>query len=115
MSKCKSEKKSCKAETIRDDDGLLLGSIYKKYFAITIDTQNDPFDVDKGLALDVATLKKLEEAGVRYVDMYNESEDFLYTAPLTRFWWLGVSGDRGYGDQRILPLEHWTKVYYRAS
>lgn len=83
--------------------GILEGEVLKKKVRRSVHLLRQP----RGWAWDVSILEEAEEHGALYTELIDEESTKIYWAPLSEFQSHGVSIDRGFGKQIVLPLAYW--------
>jgi hypothetical protein len=86
--------------------GEIVGDILRKNASFKSHLLQNP----RGWTWDIAILEKARKAGVHLIVIIEIDSKWIYKSTFEDFMQNSVFIDRGYGQQRCLPLNFWTVI-----
>jgi hypothetical protein len=84
--------------------GTIEGDVLVKH----VDKDKHMLRRPRGWGMDLTILEEAKEAGVRTVELRDETHSLTWTAPLDAYWSKrSIFLDRGFGKQRVLLADAW--------
>jgi hypothetical protein len=82
--------------------GRVVGDTFKKRFKFSTGALHHP----PALAFDMDSLKQAELAGAISIEVVDKETGRTFEAPLSLVWSKGFELNRGFGEQRALPMKY---------
>jgi len=87
--------------------GEIDGEMLKIYASVNRHMLKQP----RGWSVQVSILLQGKNAGVKTVEIIDNELGVIFSTPITCFWSDGIFIDRGFGEQRCLPISYWNMTY----
>lgn len=62
------------------------------------------------IASDIQVLHDAQNAGAEYCEFTNTENGIVYRAAISKIWGMGRLVNYGWGEQQMLPLQHWQQT-----
>jgi hypothetical protein len=90
--------------------GRVVGQVIDGTLVKTVDSRRHQLKKPPAWACDISVLKQAENLGATKIILQDIHSEINWNANLSAFWGKGSFRlNRGYGEQRCLPLPLWTK------
>jgi hypothetical protein len=90
-------------------NGRVIGEVRGDTFYKTIAGSKHMLRRPAGIALDLGSLADAEDAGARYVEIFDSETGRHYHAAISTIRARGFRVSRGFGEQVALPLDAWAR------
>lgn len=97
------------AQAIRLPDGRIAGHVQGDTFRKNVRGSAHMLRAPRGWASDVDALKAAQRLGATHIEVTDEENGAVYRASIAEMLRRGVTFDRGFGRQVVLPMARWER------
>jgi len=94
--------------SVKNMYGRRVGKIDGDKLKIYASSKRHMLQQPRGWSIQLSILRQAKIANVKSVEIIDTELGVIFSSPIDSFWSDGIFVDRGFGEQRCLPINFWS-------